>query len=102
MGSRAGDLNGDGKLDVATADSGADTVSVRLNTTVICKVPKVKGQQLARAKRTIRRANCRVGKIRRINSRVKRGRVISQRPRFGVVLPRGGKVSLVVSRGPRR
>ena len=97
-----GDVNGDGKLDVATADSGADTVSVRLNTTVVCKVPKIKGQPLARAKRTIRRVYCRVGTIRRTSSRIKRGRVVSQKPKPGSVLPAGGRVNLVVSRGKGR
>jgi hypothetical protein len=93
-----GDLNGDGKLDLATAN--ANTVSVLLNTPGLCTVQNVKGQRLPAAKRTLARANCRVGKIRRAYSkRVKRGRVISQKPRFGAVLRGGGKVSLVVSRG---
>ena len=62
----------------------------------------VKTQTLLAAKRTIARANCRVGKIRRAYSKtVKRGRVISQTPRPGTVLPNRGKVSLVVSRGRR-
>jgi beta-lactam-binding protein with PASTA domain len=57
------------------------------------------------AKRTLARANCRVGKIRRAYSgaysKVKRGGVISQKPNFGAVLPGGSKVNLVVSLGRR-
>jgi FG-GAP-like repeat/FG-GAP repeat/PASTA domain len=98
-----GDLNSDGKPDLATANSDVDTVSVLLNTPGLCTVQDVKRQTLPTAKRTIARANCRVGKIRRAYSkRVKNGRVISQKPRFGAVLPGSGKVSLVVSRGRRR
>jgi hypothetical protein len=94
-----GDLNGDGKPDLATANA-YSTASVLLNTPGLCTVQDVFRQTLPVAKRTIARANCRVGKIRRAYSkRVKRGRVISQKPRFGAVLPGGGKVNLVVSRG---
>ena len=106
-----GDLNGDGRADLATADSGAKTVSVLLNTPGLCAVQYVEGKTLPAAKRTLSRANCRVGTIRRAYSKrprpgspsrwVKRGRVISQKPYFGAVRPGGSKVDLVVSRGRR-
>ena len=101
-----GDLNGDGKPDMATANGSPDqraptnSVSVLLNTPGLCTVQDIERQILSAAKRTIARANCRVGKIRRAYStRVKKGRVISQKPSFGAVLPGGSKVNLVVSRG---
>jgi hypothetical protein len=95
-----GDLNGDRKPDLATTNRYANTVSVLLNKPGLCTVQNVSGKPLRTAKRTITRANCRVGKIRRAYSKtVKRGRVISQKPKFGAVLPGGGKVNLVVSRG---
>ena len=98
-----GDLNGDGKPDLATAnfgDGGADTISVLINTPGLCTVQNVTGTTLQTAKRRITRANCHVGTIRRAHSnRVKKGRVISQKPTFGAVLQGGGKVNLVVSRG---
>jgi hypothetical protein len=96
-----GDLNGDGRPDLATAD-GANTVSVLVNTTVSCKVPKVTKKSLPSAKRAIARAHCRIGTIRRTSSRIKRGRVVSQKPKPGTVMPAGGRVNLVVSRGRRR
>jgi FG-GAP-like repeat/PASTA domain/FG-GAP repeat len=96
-----GDLNGDGRLDLATANNNARSVSVLINTPGLCTVQDVEFMTLAAAKRTIARANCRVGEIRRAYSRVKRGRVISQKPKFGAVLPGGSKVDLVVSRGRR-
>jgi hypothetical protein len=97
-----GDLNSDGKPDVATANSRAHTVSALINSPGLCTVQDVKRRTLTVAKRTIPRANCRVGNLRRARSRaVRRGRVISQRPKPGTVLPAGGKVNLVVSRGRR-
>jgi hypothetical protein len=97
------DLNGDGRADLATANSLADTVSVLLDRPGLCTVQNVKKKILPAARRTIARANCRVGKISRTYSkRVKKGRVISQRPRFGAVLAGGGKVNLIISRGRRR
>jgi hypothetical protein len=98
-----GDLNGDGKPELATANREANSVSVLINATGLCTVPDVKWKMLRAAKRTMARADCRVGKIRRAYSKtVKRGRVISQKPEPGTVLPTLGKVSLVVSRGRKR
>ena len=98
-----GDLNDDGKADLATANGGgANSVSVLINTPGLCTVQDIKRQRLPTAKRTLARANCRVGKIRRAYSKtVRRRRVISQKPKFGAVLRGGGKVNLVVSRGRR-
>jgi hypothetical protein len=105
-----GDLNGDGRPEVATTNfgtGGADTVSVLLNRPGLCTVQNVEGKTLQTAKLTLARANCRVGKVTRTHKkltrtykeRVRRGRVISQRPTFGAVLPGGAKVNLVVRRG---
>ncbi len=83
-----GDLNGDGKPDLAIANSSENTLSVLLNRPGLCTVQNVNGETLPAARRTIARANCRVGKIRRAYSKsIAKGRVISQKPRFGTVLP---------------
>jgi FG-GAP-like repeat/PASTA domain len=103
-----GDLNGDGKRDLATAnigDGATNTVSVLLNRPGLCTVQDVRGKTPQAAKRSLARANCRVGKVSRAYDKfIGRGRVISPRPTFGAVLPGGAKVKLVVSRGwpPRR
>jgi hypothetical protein len=94
------DLNGDGKPDLATARPSANTVSVLINAPGLCTVQNVRGKTLPAAKRTIGRANCRVGTVRRDYSKtLKRGRVLSQKPKPGTVLLKRGKVNLVVSRG---
>lgn len=98
-----GDLNGDGKPELATANLFANSVSVLLNATGLCVVPNVEGKTLSAAKRALARANCRVGKLRRAYSRtIKRGRVLSQKSQPGTVLPNRGKVGVVVSRGRKR
>jgi hypothetical protein len=99
-----GDLNGDGKLDLAVANH-SSTASVLINSPGLCTVPDVRRMTLPAAKRTIARAKCHIGKVRRAYSngtkwqRVRRGLVISQRPKPGRVLSNGGKVNLVISRG---
>jgi hypothetical protein len=100
------DLNGDRKSDLAFTNvdsrNGDSFVSVLLNRPGLCTVQYVEGMTLSAAKRTIARANCRVGKVRRAYSRtVTRGRVISEKPGPLTVLPKRGKVNLVVSRGRR-
>ena len=68
-----------------------------------CVVPNLRGKTLVGAKRTLVRADCRVGQVRRAFSKVlKKGRVVSQKPWWGAVLAKGGKVNVVVSRGRRR
>lgn len=68
-----------------------------------CKVPKVRGKTLARAKSAITKANCRLGKVRRqASKKVKRGHVISQSPKAGTRRAYGSKVTVVVSRGAGR
>ena len=68
-----------------------------------CKVPRVLGLTLARAKAKIRKAHCRVGKVgKRFSSRRKKGKVIAQKPKAGKRLKAGSKVALTVGKGPRR
>lgn len=68
-----------------------------------CVVPRIVGQTLRVARRSITRRRCRVGKITRRPSRVvRKDLVLAQRPKAGKRLPRGSKVALVVSSGKPR
>jgi PASTA domain-containing protein len=69
--------------------------------TRICRVPRVVGLRLVRAKTAIRRANCSVGRVRGVRSRAARGRVVRQSPRPRTRLRLGARVTLVISRGSR-
>ena len=64
---------------------------------VRCRVPRVMGMTLGRARTRIRRARCSVGRVRRARSK-RLGRVIAQHPRPGALKRRGFPVALVVGR----
>jgi Divergent InlB B-repeat domain len=69
---------------------------------VRCRVPKLHGLLLGRAKARIRSRHCSVGSIRRrVSKKSLRKRVVEQRPRAGAVRPRGFPVNLVLGRRPR-
>jgi beta-lactam-binding protein with PASTA domain len=61
-------------------------------------VPRVIGLSLGRAKKKIRTAHCRVGRVTRRSTSRHPGRVIGQRPRPGTIKPAGFRVNLVVGR----
>ena len=65
-----------------------------------CTVPKLKGKTLKQAKKMLKRAGCKVGKVKRKKARGKKkiGRVLSSRPKAGKKLKLGAKVALVVGR----
>lgn len=64
----------------------------------LCRVPNVVGLRLAAAKRAVRRARCRVGRVVKADSNRPSGVVAAQRPRAGRALLEGGRVNLTVSR----
>ncbi len=98
-----GDLNGDGKVDLATTHNESHgSVGVLLARPGLCTVQDVRVVTVKEAKRMLARANCRLGKIRRAySSIVKKGLISRQKPRPGTVLPKLGKVDVRVSRGPK-
>ena len=63
-----------------------------------CSVPKLNGKTLARARKLLKKNDCRLGKI-RPNGRI-RGIVQRQRPKPGRIVPAGGKVDVEL-RSPR-
>jgi uncharacterized repeat protein (TIGR01451 family) len=78
------------------SNSGNDSVAV---VTSQCVVPKLRTRSVKRAKKALRRANCKPGKVTRRSSSKVKGKVIRAGKRRGKVLPKGSKVTLVVSRG---
>jgi uncharacterized repeat protein (TIGR01451 family) len=83
-------------------DSNPGNDSARVVSTQ-CVVPKLRKRGLKGAKKALRRANCKPGKVsRRFSGKVKEGKVIRGGKSRGKALPAGSKVKLVVSRGPRQ
>jgi PASTA domain len=62
-----------------------------------CRVPRVVGLRLAKAKSRLRRARCSVRTVRRVRAKAV-GKVVAQSPRAGVVRVRGFRVRLTVGR----
>jgi uncharacterized repeat protein (TIGR01451 family) len=67
-----------------------------------CVVPKLRKRGLKGAKKALRKANCKPGKVsRRFSGKTKEGKVVRGGKSRGKVLPAGSKVKLVVSRGSK-
>jgi hypothetical protein len=69
---------------------------------VSCLVPRLKGKTLKKARSTLSRARCRLGKVLRVRSARRAGVIVGQTPRPGTRLRAGGRVSVRVSKGRRR
>jgi GH25 family lysozyme M1 (1,4-beta-N-acetylmuramidase) len=66
---------------------------------VRCRVPRVIGMRLPRARSVISLGHCSRGRVRRVRAKAKRaGKVLGQSPRAGTRRPRGSSVNLVVGR----
>jgi uncharacterized repeat protein (TIGR01451 family) len=67
-----------------------------------CVVPKLRKRGLKGAKKALRKANCKPGKVsRRYSGKIDERKVIRSSKNRGKVLPAGSKVKLVVSRGSK-
>ena len=79
-----------------------DSASVTSNLVRPCVVPKLRKLRLKKAKKALRAAHCKPGKVKRsFSGKIKKGRVVRSGKHRGVVLPTGSKVKLTVSRGPK-
>ena len=93
----SGPCNGNG---LCTLAANADTTVKATFAVRRCVVPNVVGKTLKAAKRSLKRADCSVGKVSAAaSSKVKRGLVVSQKPKRGRHLKAHAKVALVVSTG---
>jgi uncharacterized repeat protein (TIGR01451 family) len=80
-------------IDSNAANDTATVVSTQ------CVVPKLRTRNVKGAKKALRKANCKPGKVSRRSSAKAKGKVIGSGKRRGKVLPKGSKVKLVVSKG---
>jgi PASTA domain/Divergent InlB B-repeat domain len=66
-----------------------------------CKVPKLRGLSLAKAKAKLRKAHCKLGKVtKKAPPAAQKGKVIGQKPKPGRKLRNGAKVNVTVGKGP--
>jgi hypothetical protein len=80
----------------------ASAASAAVQVPANCFVPKLKGKTLKSARRALKRAHCRLGKVRKRAAKGKAGRVLKQTPKAHTTLPNGSKVNLVISRKRKR
>jgi len=66
-----------------------------------CRVPNLHGKGIHAAEKTLKAADCRLGKITKAYSIVKKGRIIAQQPKRGTTVNAGTRVSLTVSKGKK-
>jgi beta-lactam-binding protein with PASTA domain len=60
-----------------------------------CTVPKLKGKKLKATKKTLAKADCKLGKVKKLKGATsKTGKVKSQNPKPGKILPPGAKVNV--------
>jgi hypothetical protein len=97
----SGDCSGTGNC--ALTMSANHAVTATFAKVVKCKVPKLVGLTLKKARAKLRKVHCRLGKVTRAFSRRKsKGRVLRQKPKAGKTLLAGSKVKLTIGKGPRR
>jgi hypothetical protein len=91
----------------AAAAAPAETSSTTTTTTPVaatakpvrCIVPKLRGKTLAKAKRLLKRAHCRLGKVsRKQTSKVKPGRIVSSRFKVGSRHRAGTRVRVTIAK----
>jgi len=94
----SGDCSGTGTCPLTM--SGNEAVTASFAKVPKCKVPRVVGLTLKKARTTLLKAHCRLGKVKKKASSPKRnGRVLSQRPKPGKTLASGARVSVTVGKG---
>ena len=66
-----------------------------------CLVPKVEGKTVKKAKRKLKRANCKLGDVKKASSsKADKGLIVKQKPKPGTRKPAGTKVKVTVGTGP--
>jgi hypothetical protein len=86
-----------GKVTVTvTTDAGTATSPTKFEYQG-CKVPNLGGKKLKAAKKSLRKANCKLGKVKKLgDATTKTGKVVKQNPKSGKVLAPKAKVSVTL------
>jgi alpha-tubulin suppressor-like RCC1 family protein len=61
-----------------------------------CRVPKLKGEKLKAAKKRIKAADCKLGKVTKKGSARRKPEVVKQKPAVGTTRPAGSKINVVL------
>lgn len=61
-----------------------------------CRVPKLKGEKLKAAKKRIKAADCKLGKVSKKGAVGRRAEVVKQKPAVGTTRPAGSKINVVL------
>jgi PASTA domain-containing protein/IPT/TIG domain-containing protein len=82
---------------VTVTNSAGTATSTRPFTYEGCKVPRLKGKKLKAAKKKIRKANCKLGKVKKLHgATAKTGKVTKQSPKSGRVLAPDSRVKITL------
>jgi hypothetical protein len=80
----------------AGADSSPALPGPGTSSAAHCRVPKLKGKKLKAAKKRIKVADCKVGKVTTKSTTGKAARVVEQKPKAGTTRPPGSKITVVL------
>jgi hypothetical protein len=85
------------KVPVTVTTAAGSATSTQIFAYIGCKVPQLKGKTLKAAKKKIRKANCKLGKVKKLDgATAKTGRVSKQSPKSGKILAPGSKVKITL------
>lgn len=85
------------KVPVSVTTAAGTATSAQLFAYKGCKVPQLKGKKLKAAKKKIRKAGCKLGKVKKLDgATANTGKVVKQSPKPGKVLAPGSKVKITL------
>jgi hypothetical protein len=92
------DAGSDPSSPVGASDEPQQRPTAHPSTAPGCKVPKLTGKTLTKAKSLLKRAHCAPGKVSRKHAKGRRGTVLRTKQKPGKLLKAGTKIALVVVR----
>jgi IPT/TIG domain-containing protein/PASTA domain-containing protein len=94
---------GPGPVDISVTTVAGKSVATSVSqfTYTACVVPKLKQKKVKAARKALRRAGCKLGKVKRSPKAGKGAKVIKQSAKPRTVLPPGSKVNVTLGKGAR-